>query len=77
MVFNWVLGGSKEADLHKIAAQEKKNFSFDTLFKATDKFHPSRKLGEGGFGPVFKVSFSYFFPQLEIYLILGTIFLEI
>ncbi|XP_057530476.1 cysteine-rich receptor-like protein kinase 43 [Amaranthus tricolor] len=52
--FNSSKGGSKEADLHKIAAQEKKNFSFDTLFKATDKFHPSRKLGEGGFGPVFK-----------------------
>ncbi|XP_021851334.2 cysteine-rich receptor-like protein kinase 43 isoform X2 [Spinacia oleracea] len=46
--------GSKEADLQKIAAQEQKQFSFDTLVKATDKFHPSHKLGEGGFGPVFK-----------------------
>lgn len=47
--------GSKEADLQKIAAaQEQKQFSFETLFKATDKFHPSHKLGEGGFGPVFK-----------------------
>ncbi|KAL2904555.1 hypothetical protein RDABS01_003265 [Bienertia sinuspersici] len=46
--------GSKEADLQKIAAQEQKQFSYETLSKATDKFHPSHKLGEGGFGPVFK-----------------------
>ncbi|KAK9750270.1 hypothetical protein RND81_02G183100 [Saponaria officinalis] len=46
--------GSKEADLQKFAAQEQKQFSYDTLSKATDRFHPSRKLGEGGFGPVFK-----------------------
>ncbi|XP_074309386.1 cysteine-rich receptor-like protein kinase 43 isoform X2 [Silene latifolia] len=46
--------GSKEADLQKFAAQEQKQFSYDTLCKATDKFHPSRMLGEGGFGPVFQ-----------------------
>ncbi|XP_021727271.1 putative receptor-like protein kinase At4g00960 isoform X2 [Chenopodium quinoa] len=46
--------GSKEADLQKIAAQEQKQFSYETLIKATDKFHSSHKLGEGGFGPVFK-----------------------
>ncbi|XP_010681911.1 cysteine-rich receptor-like protein kinase 43 isoform X1 [Beta vulgaris subsp. vulgaris] len=46
--------GSNEADLQRIAAQEQKQFSYETLSKATDKFHPSRKLGEGGFGPVFK-----------------------
>ncbi|CAO2828519.1 unnamed protein product [Amaranthus hypochondriacus] len=46
--------GLKEADLQKIAAQEQKQFSFDILSKATDKFNLSHKLGEGGFGPVFK-----------------------
>ncbi|KAH9623155.1 hypothetical protein KSS87_011009 [Heliosperma pusillum] len=46
--------GSKEADLQKFAAQEQKQFAYETLCKATDKFHSSRKLGEGGFGPVFK-----------------------
>ncbi|KMT08023.1 hypothetical protein BVRB_6g144300 isoform B [Beta vulgaris subsp. vulgaris] len=51
--------GSNEADLQRIAAQEQKQFSYETLSKATDKFHPSRKLGEGGFGPVFKRNSSY------------------
>ncbi|KAL9241921.1 hypothetical protein vseg_015976 [Gypsophila vaccaria] len=46
--------GAKEVDLQKFAAQEQKQFTYDTLSKATDKFHPSRKLGEGGFGAVFK-----------------------
>lgn len=46
--------GSEEVDLEKIAAQERKKFSFEILSKATDNFHPSRKLGEGGFGPVYK-----------------------
>uniref|UniRef100_A0A7C9ACQ6 non-specific serine/threonine protein kinase n=2 Tax=Opuntia streptacantha TaxID=393608 RepID=A0A7C9ACQ6_OPUST len=46
--------GSEEADLEKIAAQERKRFSYEMLAKATDKFHPSNKLGEGGFGPVYK-----------------------
>ncbi|KAJ8447680.1 hypothetical protein Cgig2_031734 [Carnegiea gigantea] len=46
--------GSEEADLEKIAAQERKKFSYETLSRATDKFHASNKLGEGGFGPVYK-----------------------
>ncbi|GAB4840427.1 hypothetical protein Ancab_021194 [Ancistrocladus abbreviatus] len=46
--------GSEEDDVGKIAAQEQKQFAYETLAKATDKFHPSRKLGEGGFGPVYK-----------------------
>lgn len=44
-----------EVDLEKIAAQEQKEFSLDTLVAATKNFHPTLKLGEGGFGPVFKV----------------------
>ena len=42
-------------DLEKIAAQEQKQFTFQTLVVATKNFHPDHKLGEGGFGPVFKV----------------------
>lgn len=41
-------------DLEKIAAQEQKQFPFETLVSATKNFHPDNKLGEGGFGPVFK-----------------------
>lgn len=44
--------GQKEEDLEKIAAQEQKVFPFETLVAATKNFH--QKLGEGGFGPVFK-----------------------
>ncbi|KAI3453146.1 hypothetical protein Pfo_009809 [Paulownia fortunei] len=43
-----------EVDLEKIAAQEQKHFSFEALVAATKNFHPSQKLGEGGFGPVFQ-----------------------
>ncbi|KAK6157573.1 hypothetical protein DH2020_011821 [Rehmannia glutinosa] len=43
-----------EVDLEKIAAQEQKEFSFETLVAATNNFHPTVKLGEGGFGPVYK-----------------------
>ncbi|GMH15162.1 hypothetical protein Nepgr_017003 [Nepenthes gracilis] len=46
--------GSKEDDIEKIAAQEQKYFPYETLSRATDKFHRNRKLGEGGFGPVYK-----------------------
>lgn len=44
----------KGEELQKIAAQEQKKFSFETLALATKNFHPANKLGEGGFGPVFK-----------------------
>jgi hypothetical protein len=44
--------------LEKIAEQEQKQFSFETLLSATKDFHPTHKLGEGGFGPVYKVNIS-------------------
>lgn len=44
-----------QVDLEKLAAQEQKHFPFEILVAATNNFHPSLKLGEGGFGPVFKV----------------------
>lgn len=43
-----------EQELEQIAAQEQKQFSFATLASATKDFHPDHKLGQGGFGPVFK-----------------------
>lgn len=46
--------GQNEEDLEKIAAQEQKQFPFEVLVSATKDFHPDNKLGEGGFGPVFK-----------------------
>lgn len=52
------LGSSRECDneedLEKIAAQEQKHFPFEALVYATRNFHPSQRLGEGGFGPVYK-----------------------
>lgn len=51
--------GSNEDDLERIAAQEQKQFPFETLVSATKNFHPSNKLGEGGFGPVFRVNNFY------------------
>lgn len=52
--FNPSRSRNGEDDLEKIAAREQKNFKFDTLARATRDFHPTHKLGEGGFGPVYK-----------------------
>ncbi|KAF7808656.1 putative receptor-like protein kinase [Senna tora] len=46
--------GGNEEELERIAAQEQKIFSYDTLLAATKNFNPHHKLGEGGFGPVYK-----------------------
>ncbi|XP_072989634.1 cysteine-rich receptor-like protein kinase 43 isoform X2 [Typha latifolia] len=48
-------GGQKEEeDLAAIAAKEQKMFRYETLVAATRNFSAKNKLGEGGFGPVFK-----------------------
>ncbi|XP_042392271.1 cold-responsive protein kinase 1-like isoform X1 [Zingiber officinale] len=44
----------EEEDLEKIAAKEEKAFRYEKLVAATHNFSPKQKLGEGGFGPVFK-----------------------
>ncbi|TYI43523.1 hypothetical protein ES332_A01G175800v1 [Gossypium tomentosum] len=41
-------------DLEKIAQQEQKHFPFEILVAATKDFLPHQKLGEGGFGPVYR-----------------------
>ncbi|KAK1567323.1 hypothetical protein Q3G72_010871 [Acer saccharum] len=46
--------GQNEEDLEKIAAQEQKNFPYEVLVSATKNFNSAHKLGEGGFGPVYK-----------------------
>ena len=38
---------------------ELKLFSFASVLAATDNFSTENKLGQGGFGPVFKVRFSH------------------
>ncbi|XP_022155352.1 cysteine-rich receptor-like protein kinase 10 isoform X2 [Momordica charantia] len=52
------IGSSRESqgeeDLEQIAAKEQKLIPFETLVEATNNFHPNHKLGEGGFGPVYK-----------------------
>lgn len=51
----WKKKDQERDDLERIAEREQKNFSFETLAAATKNFHPSHKLGEGGFGPVYQV----------------------
>lgn len=48
---------------------EKKNpelqfFDFESIVSATNNFADECKLGQGGFGPVYKVYFLYFFFPL-------------
>ncbi|PWA76404.1 Concanavalin A-like lectin/glucanase, subgroup [Artemisia annua] len=45
---------NQDDELEQIAAQEQKIFKFQTLVSATKNFHPNHKLGQGGYGPVFK-----------------------
>lgn len=47
---------NNEADVHQMAAQEQKIFAYETLTAATKNFSAIHKLGEGGFGPVYKVN---------------------
>jgi hypothetical protein len=49
------LEGNSEDDIQNIATQEQRTFSYETLVAATNNFNVHNKLGEGGFGPVYKV----------------------
>ncbi|CAJ1932526.1 unnamed protein product [Sphenostylis stenocarpa] len=44
-----------EDDIQNLAAQENKIFPYETLVAATNQFDILNKLGEGGFGPVYKL----------------------
>ncbi|XP_060192935.1 G-type lectin S-receptor-like serine/threonine-protein kinase At1g11300 [Lycium barbarum] len=41
-------------DIHKFKIEDITLYSFDMLANSTDKFHSASKLGQGGFGPVYK-----------------------
>lgn len=45
-------------DINQAKFEELLVYNFDILASATDNFHLSSKLGQGGFGPVYKVMFS-------------------
>ncbi|XP_047342178.1 cysteine-rich receptor-like protein kinase 43 [Impatiens glandulifera] len=47
-------GKEEDDELERFASQENKQFSFETLVSATRNFHSDHKLGQGGFGPVYK-----------------------
>ncbi|KAK2453463.1 putative receptor protein kinase [Trifolium repens] len=46
--------GNSEDDIQNLATQEQRTFSYETLVAATNNFNVHNKLGEGGFGPVYK-----------------------
>ncbi|KAG2305298.1 hypothetical protein Bca4012_064362 [Brassica carinata] len=43
-----------EEEIDRISAQEQKVFTLQALVSTTNDFNPTHKLGEGGFGPLFK-----------------------
>jgi hypothetical protein len=44
----------EEADLEAIAAREQRGFKYETLAAATRGFSEKNRLGQGGFGPVYR-----------------------
>jgi hypothetical protein len=44
-----------EDKVNQVKLQELPLFNFQELTSATNNFHQSNKLGQGGFGPVYKV----------------------
>ena len=42
-------------NLNQVKVQELPLFNFEKLASATNNFHLSNKLGQGGFGPVYRV----------------------
>lgn len=51
----------KENDEGRYEDLELPFFDFDTILNATNNFSIENKLGEGGFGPVFKVNLQHAF----------------
>ncbi|XP_016560043.1 G-type lectin S-receptor-like serine/threonine-protein kinase At1g11300 isoform X2 [Capsicum annuum] len=46
--------GMIKDDINRVKIEDITLYSFDMLANATDKFHLASKLGQGGFGPVYK-----------------------
>lgn len=58
---------SHSDELSLVNLDELPLFKFDVLKKATGNFAEAKKLGKGGFGPVYKVKFSCcFFTLLHL-----------
>ena len=45
-------------NLSEVELQDLPLFDFEKLATATNNFHLTNKLGQGGFGPVYKVTFA-------------------
>jgi hypothetical protein len=54
-LFIWLLTFFCEADDNEIRSVESLQFNFGTIRVATDNFSEENKLGQGGFGAVYKV----------------------
>lgn len=50
-----------KSDFSDVKLQDVVLFKFEVLIAATNNFDDDNKLGQGGFGPVFKVMFSCVF----------------
>lgn len=48
-------GEMKHDKVNQVKLQELPLFDFEKLATATNHFHSNNKLGQGGFGPVYKV----------------------
>uniref|UniRef100_A0A7N2LV18 non-specific serine/threonine protein kinase n=1 Tax=Quercus lobata TaxID=97700 RepID=A0A7N2LV18_QUELO len=52
-------GKAKSDNLDQVKAQDLPLFNFEKLASATNNFHLSNKLGQGGFGPLYRGKLSY------------------
>ena len=52
--------GNRKTQVHndQTVKRDLKIFDFQTIAAATDNFSPANRLGQGGFGPVYKVKYS-------------------
>lgn len=54
-------------DINRVKFEDLPIYSFDMLANATDNFHLSSKLGQGGFGSVYKVMFVCLIERFVIF----------